>query len=114
MHKIQRLETVDLSSFNTSQVEDMRYMFSGAASLESLDLCHFDTSQLEEVDSIFRNTASLMSLNLRGWDISSVTSSSLSFDSTNVGLSVLCNDQDNTPDGTGVAGTGQIFGEDCN
>ncbi|UQS81851.1 BspA family leucine-rich repeat surface protein [Bombilactobacillus folatiphilus] len=43
-HYCSSLSNLNLSSFNTSKVTNMRYMFDGCSSLNSLDLSSFDTS----------------------------------------------------------------------
>ena len=42
--------SLDLSNFDTSNVEDMDNMFKGCSSLLSLELSNFDTSNLEDMD----------------------------------------------------------------
>ena len=41
------LENIDLSNFNTQNVEDMSYMFIRCASLESIDLSNFNTQNVK-------------------------------------------------------------------
>ena len=40
------LESIDLSSFNTSNVTDMRWMFDECSSLKSIDLSSFNTNNV--------------------------------------------------------------------
>ena len=63
---------IDLSSFNTSQVRDMRYMFEGMSSLTTLDLSNFDTSQVIDMRSMFSDMSNLTTLNLSNFDTSRV------------------------------------------
>ena len=58
---------------NTSQVTNMREMFSGCSSLTALDLSSFDTSRVWTMDSMFRGCSSLTSLDLSNFDTSQVT-----------------------------------------
>ncbi len=53
--KCSSLITLDLSSFDTSWVEDMGYMFAECESLKTLDLGHFDTSHVTSLDALFCN-----------------------------------------------------------
>lgn len=48
-------------------------MFAYCVSLPSIDLSHFDTHQVDNVQGMFFNCASLTSLDLSGFDLSSVT-----------------------------------------
>ena len=73
------LTTVNLSSFNTSKVTDMKGMFLGCSSLTSLDLSNFDTSKVTTMYSMFRGCTSLTSLDLSNFNTSSVTDMSYMF-----------------------------------
>ncbi len=69
----QSLTTLDLTSFDTSNVTDMNCMFMGCSSLTSLDISTFDTSQVTDMSSMFESCYSLETLNLSGLDLSSVS-----------------------------------------
>jgi len=45
--------SIDLSNFDTSNVEDMSGMFYGCISLESLDVSKFNTSKVEDMSYMF-------------------------------------------------------------
>ena len=62
-----------LEHFDTSQVTNMRGMFSGADGLTSLDLSNFDTSSVTDMSWMFLSTSNLTSLDLSSFDTSSVT-----------------------------------------
>ena len=64
---------VGLEYLNTSQVTNMRWMFSGCESLISLDLSRFDTSNVTEMWGMFYGCKSLISLDLSRFDTSKVT-----------------------------------------
>ena len=66
------LEFLDLSSFNTSSLTSMEAMFYGCSKLESLDLSSFDTSKVTEFDGMFFDCISLESLNFSSFNTSSV------------------------------------------
>lgn len=55
------LKTLDLSNFNTSNVTDASYMFSGT-NLVSLDLSNLDFSKVNKVYYIFQNVKTLTEL----------------------------------------------------
>ena len=66
------LTALNLSSFNTSQVKYMRKMFSGCASLTSLDLSSFNTSQVMAMSRMFAGCRGLRSLDVSSFDTSQV------------------------------------------
>ena len=59
----QSLTSLDLSSFNTSNVTDMSSMFQHCNSLTSLNLSSFDTSNVTDMGSMFSYCDSLTDLN---------------------------------------------------
>ncbi len=67
------LQELDLSSWDTSNVTNMRYMFYGCSSLTSLDVSNFDTSKVTDMESMFYNCNKLTSLDVSNWDTSNVT-----------------------------------------
>ena len=70
--KIKNIVELDLSNFDTSQVTDMQFMFSGT-SLTSLNLSNFDTSKVMKMSNMFFNMRNLTSLNLTNFNTSKVT-----------------------------------------
>ena len=44
------LTSLDVSSFNTSKVINMEYMFGGCTKLTNLDISNFDTSNVTDLD----------------------------------------------------------------
>ena len=67
------LTSLDISSFNTSNVTNMNWMFKDCSSLTSLDLSSFNTSNVTGMNSMFYNCSSLTSLDLSSFDTSKVT-----------------------------------------
>jgi surface protein len=67
------LFNLDLSSFDTSNVTDMSYMFYGCNSLTNLDLSSFNTSNVTYMGYMFRGCNSLTNLDLSSFDTSNVT-----------------------------------------
>lgn len=52
-HNCRKLESIDVSGFNTEKVKNMFAMFENCASLTSLDLSSFDTRNVEKADEMF-------------------------------------------------------------
>ena len=69
--------SLDLSSFNTSKVTNMKYMFSGSAAT-NLDLSRFNTSKVTDMSYMF-SSSKATSLNLSSFDTSKVTDMSYMF-----------------------------------
>ena len=74
------LTSLDLSSFNTSNVKYFGYggrsdngMFANCLSLTLLDLSSFNTSQVTDMNSMFNGCSSLINLNLSSFNTSKVT-----------------------------------------
>ena len=53
--KCKKIKSLDLSNWNTSNVDDMSYMFSNCESLESLDLSGWDTHNVWYMDNMFKD-----------------------------------------------------------
>ena len=69
-----KLTTLDVSNFDTSNVTDMSNMFSYCESLTTLDVSNFDTSKVTKMNYMFQNCRNLTSIEgLNNWDISKVT-----------------------------------------
>ena len=56
------LTTLDLSNFNTSKVTDMRWMFNNCCNLTTLDLSSFDTSKVKHMCAMFWGCISLTTI----------------------------------------------------
>ena len=68
-----KMETVDLVSFNTSEVTTMNTMFYMMNSLKSIDVSGFNTSKVNDMNSMFDQTGVIDELNLSSFDTSNVT-----------------------------------------
>lgn len=66
------LTSLDLSSFNTSNVTSMWEMFSGCSSLKKLDLTNFDTGNVYYMQKMFKGCSSLTNLDLTNFNTSGV------------------------------------------
>ena len=71
MFNSSKVTSLDLSGFDTSKVTTMRRMFRGVA-VENLDLSSFDTSNVENLSSVF-SYLDTSSLDLSNFDTSKVT-----------------------------------------
>ena len=68
------LSSVDVSNWDTSNVTDMEGTFECCTSLTTLDLSNWDTSNVINMRNMFGECSSLTSLDLSNWDTSNVTS----------------------------------------
>ena len=59
------LKSIDLSSFITTNVNNMRYMFEGCSSLESIDLSSFNTNNVKDMSGMFFGCSSLKKENVK-------------------------------------------------
>ena len=59
------LESINLSSLNTTKVKDMGYLFAGCKSLKSLDLSSFDTTNVNDMSLMFYECSSLKKGNVK-------------------------------------------------
>ena len=73
------LTSLDLSSFNTANVENMTFMFDECSSLTSLNLSSFNTANVTSMSYMFSDCSSLTSLNLSSFDTANVTAMSCMF-----------------------------------
>ena len=67
------LQSINLDNFNTGNVESMEYMFYNCIFLQSINLDNFNTSNAENMEYMFYNFRSLTSLNVSNFDTSKVT-----------------------------------------
>ena len=72
-YNISNPTTLDISNFDTSQVRSMRSMFSAMYNLATLNLSHFDTSKVTDMAGMFYSVSTLNTLNLSHFDTSKVT-----------------------------------------
>ena len=74
------LESVNLSSLNTTKVKDMGYLFAGCESLKSADLSSFNTTNVNNMESMFNGCESLKSLDLSSFNTTNVNNMDDMFD----------------------------------
>ena len=68
-----KLQDIDLSHFDTSEVKNMMQMFVGLYSCTSLDLSKFDTRNVTNMYQMFAQARGVVSLNLANFNTSKVT-----------------------------------------
>src|SRR5574344_494376 len=102
-HSMKKIESLDLSSFNTSKVTTMTAMFWGCGSLNSLDLSNFNTSKVTDMSYMFSNSDKFSTIDLSNFDTSNVTNMSYMF-ANMLNLSSLNIDKFNTSKVTNMEG----------
>ena len=68
-----KMETIDLTSFNTSEVTTMNTMFYMMNSLKSIDVSGFNTSKVTDMNAMFDLTGVIEQLDVSSFDTSNVT-----------------------------------------
>ena len=59
------LQSINLSSFNTTNVEDMYEMFRECSSLQSINLSSFNTTNVKDMSRMFCRCSSLKKENVK-------------------------------------------------
>lgn len=75
----EKLDSIDLSRFNTEKVTDMSYMFAGCKALASIDVSPLNTEKVTDVSGMFSGCSSLTELDLSTFDTRSVTKTAKMF-----------------------------------
>ncbi|MBO1116163.1 immunoglobulin-like domain-containing protein [Enterococcus hirae] len=76
------LTSLDVSGFDTSNVTDMEYMFRHMSNVTSLDVSNFDTSKVTDMSYMFNDMGSVTSLDVSSFDTSKLTDMSNMFADT--------------------------------
>ena len=76
-----KVEDIDISDFNSSEIEDMAYFFYKMNSLQSLDLSNFNTNNVTDMTGMFAYADSLKKLDLSNFNTGKVTNMSTMFHS---------------------------------
>ena len=79
-----KLESLSLSSFDTSECENMSWMFSGCSGLKILDILSFDTSLVTDMSHMFSGCQKLETLDLSGFNTGKVNDMSHMFESADM------------------------------
>ena len=72
-YQCNKLEEIILTNVNTSNVTSMNYMFFNCSGLTSLDVSNFDTSNVTSMNYMFSDCSGLTSLDVSNFDTSNVT-----------------------------------------
>ena len=65
MYQVKILKELNLNNFNTNNVTDMRYMFSGCSSLKELNLINFNTINITDMYGIFSRCLNELKLKIK-------------------------------------------------
>lgn len=65
------LTSLNLSGWDTSKALSMHGMFDGCIRLENVDVSHFETSKVQSFDSMFSSCYKLGAIDVSSWDTSS-------------------------------------------
>lgn len=91
------LTSLDLSNWDTSNVTTMYIMFGGCSSLTILDLSDFDTENVTDMSAMFGGCSSLTTLDLSNFNTTNVTQTmNQMFNNCNSLTSVTLNNTDST------------------
>ena len=82
-YQCSNLTSIDLTNVNTSNVTDMEMMFYSCNSLKLLDVSNFNTSKVTDMSSMFSMCSNLTSLDVSNFDTSNVTLFESMFDGCN-------------------------------
>ena len=74
------LKKLDLSSFNTANVTSMRKMFNACSGLQELDLSNFNTSNVDDMSNMFCGCSGLTKLDVGNFNTSKVTNMEYMFE----------------------------------
>ena len=74
-----RIKSLDLSGWKTSNVKDMSWMFFICDTIKSIDLSGWKTSNVENMKCLFYGCRNLKTINLSGWKTSNVENMSWMF-----------------------------------
>jgi surface protein len=96
------LTTLDVSNFNTGNVEDMSDMFSGCSGLTSLDVSKFNTTLVTEMGRMFSGCSGLTSLDLSFFDTDNVTDMSNMFSGCSALTTIYCEEAWNCDQSDGM------------
>lgn len=66
------VQTYDLSNWDTSQVNNMEYMFNNNVKVTSLDLSSWDTGKVTNMNAMFNNCSSLDQIGFENWNVESL------------------------------------------
>ena len=72
-HNCKSLRSLNIKNFNTSTVKNMSWMFGYCNSLTEIDVSKFNTSSVKNMSNMFYNCAEIIELDLHNFDTKNVT-----------------------------------------
>lgn len=66
------LTNINLLNFDTSDLVNMDYMFSGCRKVVELDVSNWDTKNVVSMEQVFGNCSNILTLDVSNWDTSNV------------------------------------------
>ena len=72
-YNLNNLKQIDLSYFNTSKVNNMSHMFEGMTKLQNIDISSFDTQNVTDMNSMFKGLSNIKSIDLKNINTQNVT-----------------------------------------
>ena len=94
-YKCIKLTSLNLTSFQTDRIVNMKNMFKRCLSLKSLDLSNFITSKVTNMEGIFSECVSLNELNINNFDVKSVETMAYMFSGCKLLISIIFPDFSN-------------------
>lgn len=88
------LTSIDLSSWNTSNLTNIDSMFANSVKLLHLRVFNWDTSNITNMNNTFNGCYSLQYLDLQNWEITGTSTSSMFGDCGNLKYIIVKNDLD--------------------
>ena len=70
---LSKIQSLNLSTWDTSKVTNMHHMFAGCSSLKNLDLSNFNTTNVTNMQSMFERCNSLIRIDISNFNTSKVT-----------------------------------------
>ena len=69
---LKNIEELDLTNFNTSKVNNMSYMFSGMKKLKNINLESFNTQNVTNMSGMFKDLFNIKNLDIKNFDTANV------------------------------------------
>ena len=66
---LENVESLNISTWNTSNVVDIQYMFNNMKKLRNLDLSSWNTKKIQKMLNTFNGFESMENLNVSGWNL---------------------------------------------
>ena len=85
------LKVLDLSSFNTANVNNMFATFLQCSALESIDLSNFNTDNVTEMSGMFAYCSALKNINISHFNTANVKTMSMMFSECENLTTIICN-----------------------